>query len=78
MIETGVYIWMGNNVEEKFLAEGGQKECASRCALTIGCVGWTFQISNSYCYLKSDDSKKGKSDDWISGTKSCGLKSKYS
>ena len=78
-IETGVAINGGSNVEERFHVEGGHEECASRCALTIDCVGWTFQISNSYCWLKSDDSFKVKaSSNWITGTKSCGIKSKYS
>ena len=77
VIETGVFIWAGNDVRDKFLAEDGWEECASQCALTSGCVVWTFKISNSYCWLKSDDSEKGSSADWITGTKSCGFKSKY-
>ena len=68
----------GNNVGEWFLAKDGLDECASRCALTSGCVAWTFLVSNSYCWLKSDDSVKVQLDGWITGTKSCGFKSKYS
>ena len=77
MIENGVYIESGNNVKDKFLAKPGYEECASQCALTPGCVGWTFNTFNSYCWLKADDSKKGRGDDWITGTKSCGFKSNY-
>ena len=68
----------GNNVEEWFQAKDGLDECASRCALTSGCVAWTFRVSTSSCWLKSDDSEKFQSDGWITGTKSCGFKSKYS
>ena len=78
MIETGVYIAAGNSVEPNFLAKDGPYECASRCALTSGCVAWTFHFLTSYCWLKSDDSQKGQLDGWITGTKSCGFKSKYS
>ena len=78
MIETGVYIAAGNNVEGEFVVEDGPHECASRCALTSGCVAWTFLVSTSSCWLKSDDSEKYQEDGWITGTKSCGSKSKYS
>ena len=76
--ETGVFINAGNNVKDTFLAENGPDECASHCALTSGCVGWTFKISDSKCWLKSDDSEKSQARNWITGTKSCGFRSKYS
>ena len=78
MIETDVFIYAGNNVKDMFLAENGPDECASQCALTSGCVAWTFRISESYCWLKSDDSEKGQAGNWITGTRSCGFRSKYS
>ena len=50
----------------------GQNECASRCAVTKECVAWTFKVSESRCWLKSDDGSKSNADDWITGTKECG------
>ena len=76
VIEPGVFITAGNNVKEGDV--NGPEECASRCALTSGCVAWTFLASDSYCWLKSDASEKGKSDGWITGTKSCGFKCRCS
>ena len=50
----------------------GQNGCASLCALTEECVAWTFNVSGSRCWLKSDDSSKSNADGWITGTKECG------
>ena len=71
-IETGVYISEGNNVVAGgMIVENGQNECAWLCSLYEECVAWTFKVSWSKCWLKSDDSSKGKDDDWITGTKEC-------
>ena len=73
IIEMGVYIGAGNNVGvQGIVVENGQNECASLCALTENCVAWTFNISSSSCWLKSDDSIKLNADGWITGTKECG------
>lgn len=72
IIENGVYIAAGNDVKVMKVGRG-HNECASNCASTKGCVAWTFKISTSYCWLKSDESSKGKAEDWMTGTKSCGL-----
>ena len=70
----GVYIESGNEV--KHLANVDEKDCALQCSLTEGCIAWTFRISSSQCWLKSDDSQKRKGKDWITGAK-CGVPSKY-
>ena len=71
--ETGVYINAGNNVGVGGIVVGnGQNGCASLCALTEECVAWTFNVSGSRCWLKSDDSSKSNADGWITGTKECG------
>ena len=73
IIETGVYIGAGNNVGfGGTVVENGQNDCASLCALTEKCVAWTFHISTSSCWLKSDESIKANADGWITGTKECG------
>jgi len=71
VIETGVYIYSGNNVG-KLHVENGTEECASQCALTEGCVAWTLDVHQSYCWLKSDDSNKGEAEGWTTGIKECG------
>ena len=62
----GVYIGRGNNIAVGgkwwFVVENGQNECASQCTLTEKCVAWTFNISSSSCWLKSDDSIKVNAD----------------
>ena len=69
----GVYISAGNNVGVGgIVVKNGQNECASLCALTEECDAWTFKVSGSSCWLKSDDSNKGNADGWITGTKECG------
>ena len=70
-IQTGVYINRGNDVGY-IEAKNGQYECASKCASTNDCIEWTFKISNSGCWLKSDASNKDTEEGWITGTKSCG------
>ena len=73
IIEIGVYIGAGNNVGgQGFVVENGQNECASLCALTEECVAWTFKVSGSRCWLKSDDSSKSNAHGWITGIKECG------
>ena len=54
------------------MVKNGQDECASLCASTEECLAWTFKVSESSCWLKSDDSSKGNADGWITGTKECG------
>ena len=71
-IETGVYISGDAGNVGYIKAKNGQYECASKCASTDGCSAWTFKVSDSGCWLKSDSSKKGRADGWITGTKSCG------
>jgi len=71
VIETGVYISAGNNVGQLHV-ENGTEECASQCALTEGCVAWTLNVHQSYCWLKSDDSNKGEAEGWTTGIKACG------
>ena len=76
IIQMGVYIGRGNNIAVGgkwwFVVENGHNECASQCTLTENCVAWTFNISSSSCWLKSDDSIKVNADGWITGTKECG------
>ena len=73
VMETEVFICNGNDVGVKgFEVKNGQNECASVCALTEECLAWTFLVSASRCWLKSDDSCKGNADGWITGTKECG------
>ena len=55
-----------------------KKECVLKCANTVECRAWTYKVSllegksKHACWLKSDESRKGKDDDYITGTKSCG------
>lgn len=70
-IENGVYIVAGNDVKN-ITVESGHGECASNCASTKGCLAWTFQTSHSHCWLKSDESSKGKGEGWMTGSMSCG------
>lgn len=68
-----MYITSGNDVGDGLIVvENGQNECASLCSSTEECVAWTFKVSGSKCWLKSDDSSKGNNDGWITGTKDCG------
>ena len=71
-IETGVYISGDVGNVGYIQAKNGQYECASKCASTDGCTAWTFKVSNSGCWLKSESSNTGRADGWITGTKSCG------
>merc|ERR1719226_263182 len=41
--------------------------------MTEGCVAWTLNVHQSYCWLKSDDSNKGEAEGWTTGIKACGL-----
>ena len=77
IIEKGVYIGTGSWTIDQFRVTGGQNECSSRCALTNKCVAWTYKVSDLYCWLNSDDSSKGQSDGWITGTKACGSTGNY-
>ena len=52
--------------------ENGTEECAAQCALTEGCVAWTLNVHQSFCWLKSDDSNKGEAEGWTTGLKECG------
>ena len=74
-IETGVWIAEEGNKVGYLIAKKGPFQCAKNCALTNGCIAWTFDVSFSGCWLMSEDynpNHKGEKDGWISGTKSCG------
>ena len=78
VIETGVYIAAGNNVGVGgVVVKNGRNECASLCASTEECIAWTFKVSESRCWLKSDDSSKANADGWITGTKGCGKRGMF-
>ena len=49
------------------LRTNGYEECAHLCSQTINCLGWTQNMANNLCYLKTRSDYKNGDQDWIHG-----------
>ena len=73
LLENTYLAWHnGEPLEEEQREAGDHSWCEAKCKANPECGGWTFNKNNGWCALKrSDQIKKEKKENFISGIKKC-------